>query len=208
MVLIFAVIIGLVAGYLKAKGKGLTYQPVDFKHVWLLLLATLPQYFTFFLPVTRQKIPDQWIPYILISTQLLLLVFIWLNRRLTFVWLLGLGLMLNFLVIVSNRGWMPITPEMLELHGVPASSWQIGARHNYSKDMVLIREQTNLWFLSDILTLPNWMPYRVAFSIGDVIIAVGTISVLLQNYSQNLVTLKSKKMNIKDKKNHDKECIY
>jgi len=186
MILVFAVVVGLAAGFLKASLKGEPYQPNELKHTWLILVAALPQFLAIFLPATRERIPNPWIPYVLIITQLVLLVFVWLNRKNPSMWLLGAGLLLNLIVISLNGGWMPISPETLESLGTPESTWQIGSRHGYSKDIVLTKENTILWFLSDILTLPSWIPYRVAFSIGDILIAAGVIGFLVQNNRSEL----------------------
>ena len=181
MILIFAIVIGLVTGYLKAKLDGIAYQTNELRCLWLVLIAAFPQFLIYSLPVTRERISDQWIPIFLICTQLLLLLFVWLNRKSPFFWLLGLGLLLNFTVISLNAGWMPISPDTLESQNVLTSQWEIGSRLGYSKDLVIAKESTNLWILSDILTLPKWIPYRVAFSVGDVLLALGVIGFLIHN---------------------------
>jgi len=190
MILVFAVALGLAAGFIKARFTKVPYQPIDLKFFWLVLVAAIPQVLAFFVQATRDRIPDQWIPIILIATQLILLVFVWLNRKHPSMWILGLGLILNLVVISLNGGWMPITPETLTKLGAPADTWQIGSRHAFSKDIVLTKDTTILWFLSDILTLPSWIPYRVAFSIGDVLIAAGVFGLLLQNNNSELISKK------------------
>lgn len=75
---------------------------------------------------------------------------------------------------------MPISPAMVQqlLSSAPQSTWRIGERLGFSKDIVLAPENTKLLFLSDRFTLPGWIDYQVAFSLGDIFIFVGVIWLL------------------------------
>jgi hypothetical protein len=118
---------------------------------------------------------------ILMLSYLALLFTVWVNRRLPGMVVLGLGLVLNLTVMLANGGYMPITPQAMERIGHGDGAGIVpGTRVAGSKDVALPREQTNLWFLSDVLVLAAPFPIPSAFSVGDVCIALGAF-VLVQH---------------------------
>jgi hypothetical protein len=144
------------------------------------MIAVIPQMFSFHLPGLSEVTSDKIAIGILIGSQVMLLFFIWANRTLPGFGALGIGLLLNLAVIIANGGLMPISPEtvhQLSPNAVIDAS-DFGSRLGSSKDILLTIENTKLWLLSDILVLPTWIPYRVAFSIGDIFIAGGAFWLL------------------------------
>ncbi len=178
MIFSLAIVLGLIAGLVIAKVTSNNFALPELRNSWIILLGFLPQALIFFLPVTRELIPDSLVPYILISSLLILLTFVWFNIKQPGIWLMGVGLLLNLIVISFNRGWMPISPETLTQLQIPEGTWQIWQRHGYSKDMVIPMESTRLWFLSDVFRINLNNFYKVAFSFGDIMIAGGICTFL------------------------------
>jgi hypothetical protein len=190
MILLVAVALGFTFGFLRARLSGRPYQAVEVRHVWLVLVAYLPQFFAFYLPATRSSFPKNWVPVVLVGSQILLLLFVWLNRRLPGFWLLGLGLFANLLVISFNGGLMPLMPQnaaRLIPAGSPVSL-QLGERVGFGKDILLEKANTRLWFLGDVFMLPGGFNYPLAFSIGDILISTGAFWLLWKLGSPRLIS--------------------
>ena len=111
--------------------------------------------------------------FILVGSYLLALVFIAANITRPGIVLIGAGLLLNFAAILANGGLMPTTPATMADAGydLPAHVGP-GDWIPKTKDVLLAREDVNLWFLGDRLVVQDLPRFR-AFSIGDVVIAAG-----------------------------------
>jgi len=186
MILLYAVIVGLAASLLRARLTHRTLQIPQLRWEWLMLIAVIPQILVFYLPAISQYIPNFIIPTVQILSMLGLIVFVLMNAMSPGFWALGLGLIANFLVIISNGGWMPISIEILQR--LPAANtqqpWTVGARLGYSKDIIMSPADIRLIWLSDQFTLPSGLPQNIIFSPGDIFIAIG-VFFLMWSLSQN-----------------------
>jgi hypothetical protein len=123
-----------------------------------------------------------WQEAVFMGSYLLVLATIWANCSVKGIKIVGLGLLLNFLVMTVNGGWMPVTPEAITAVGYThlAPSLASGTRVYSSKDVILLREETRLWYLSDVLVLPRPFPVPSVCSVGDAVVALG-VFVLIQD---------------------------
>ncbi len=181
MILIIAILAGVAVGVLIARLQKRTWTVPNLRVIWLVILGFLPQFFLFYLPATRMRMPDIWIAAGLVGSQIILLVFCWFNRHIPGIGLLAIGLLLNFLVITANGGFMPISPQTAS-HLIPATLVQtlkIGERFGYGKDILLLPENTRLVWFSDRFVTPAWLIQPVAFSLGDILVSLGVFWLLV-----------------------------
>jgi hypothetical protein len=181
MILAIAVVLGLVASLARHRSRAFSrIASIPLRSTWLALLALALQ-----LPLLRAPAgPTQGLRIqqaLLLVSYLLLLLFVWRNRRLSAVLIVGAGVVCNLLVVLANQGFMPITPQTL-VRINPASSvqhWPEGTHYGYSKDIILTQEDTRVWPLSDVLAIPPPFPWPTAFSAGDLILAAGIVVLLV-----------------------------
>lgn len=173
MPLLWAVVIGLVLGYLR---RGRIGNLGSLRGLWLLLPPLILQLLIFPLG-SRGPILTWGAPFWHILSYLFLLAFVIWNRRYPELLLMGLGLFLNFLAIAANGGYMPASAEALRKAGLEsvAQALEAGTRQG---NTVLMTSQTRLNFLGDWLYLPAWVPLSSAFSLGDVILGLGAAAFL------------------------------
>jgi hypothetical protein len=175
MILLTAILLGLLSGMARAELDKHHYQTLELNKPGLVLLAFLAQLLVFQLPRLGLSMQDGWVAATLVTSQILLLVFSFINIRKPGFYLLVLGTLLNLAVMVMNGGLMPMSPKTItDLYPMASpNSWSVGEHLWNSKNIVLDEEMTRLAFLSDRMIIPEWSPYRVAFSLGDVILSAG-----------------------------------
>jgi hypothetical protein len=159
---------GAVAGWLNG-GSLLRAGTAHLRWLWLAPLALGMQ--VFLVRTTGQEVPF-WAGPLHVASYVLLLVVVLRNRRQWGMPLIGLGLALNALVIAANGGLMPLSPERLEIRHA-GSTVAIGERVPGSKDVLLPRAETRLWWLSDTIVLPTGGPLPMVASPGDLVLAAG-----------------------------------
>ncbi len=181
MILLLAIAAGLLAGIGWARWHGQRYQPPELQHLWLVFVAFLPQFIVVYLPITHKLFPEWLVVGLLLASQITLLAFVWLNRRMMGMSILLCGVALNILVMTTNGGLMPISPQTASRLVSQDSLRDVepGSRFG-TKDILVRPEDTRFEWLADRNLPPTWFPYQVAFSLGDVFIALGAFWLLAQ----------------------------
>ena len=152
---------------------------VKFRHSYLILLALVLQVLVFS-TWWQERVARAFLTDTLYMLSMLLLVLaIWLNRRVAGITLLGSGLLLNTVAILVNGGHMPTSLWALRTAGIvdPQATFESIRATNSS----LIDGNTPLWFLGDVFAIPKQIPLANIFSVGDVLIEIGGIWFIYAN---------------------------
>ena len=165
MLLLYAVAFGLLVGLL-TRGHLSALGTVRIRF-WPVALAGLAfQGFLFSSPFA--SVVGDAGPALYVGSTLVVLLALVPNLRQPGFWLIFLGALANFTVIVANGGYLPASAEAwAALNGTPALP-----ATDFS-NAVIAGPNTPFHFLADLFVLPRPFPFANVFSIGDVLIGLG-----------------------------------
>ena len=166
MFILYAVPIGLLVGLLLG-GRLAGLGDVRFRWAWLAVLGFAAQVVLFSDPVAA-RVGDLG-PSLYVASTALVFVAVLRNVAIRGMPLIAAGAGCNLAAIVANGGYMPASPTV-------AAEFGRGASDAYSNSRIM--EAPALAPLTDVIPLPQWLPFTNIVSIGDILIAVGIVVVI------------------------------
>jgi len=159
---------GLLAGLLM-RGRLTAIGEAHLRLWWLAFVALVAQILLIRVAGDSPSLP-WWIPLAHVASYALLLLVVWANRRTFGLPLVGIGLLMNTVVIAANGGLMPQAPETSHYRHPDAV---VGEYLANSKTVLLPRDRTTLWWLSDTMVIPSGTHLPLIASPGDLVLAAG-----------------------------------
>ncbi len=166
MFILYAVPLGLIVGALLG-GRLAGLATIRFRWAGLALFGFAAQVVLFSDPVTA-RVGDLGPPLYVASTAL---VFVAVLRNLAIrgMPLVAAGAASNLAAIVANGGYMPTSASA-------AAEFGRSAPEAYSNSAIV--ESPALAPLTDVIPLPQWLPFANIVSVGDILIAAGIVVVI------------------------------
>jgi hypothetical protein len=159
--LLVAVTVPLTGGDLTALARvKLRWMPALFATVMAQVVVTT---------VVSESVPVGLYAAVHVATYLPAAVFVWMNRSVRGLPVLGLGGALNFAAIIANGGVMPSLPSAAAAAGHTATSAFVNSAPSSG---------SALWFLGDVFAWPQPLPLANVFSVGDILLLLGAALVL------------------------------
>ncbi|MGD2103386.1 MAG: DUF5317 domain-containing protein [Acidimicrobiia bacterium] len=161
LVIFVALAIAVVRG-----GRLVNLGEIELRAWWLLFAALALQLGTRFLPDD----PDiEWVGVAMVLVSFaLLMVLVLLNRSKPGMWIAGVGVLMNFLVIAINGG-MPVLAEAAEV----ASGFTVAEPDlTGSFKHILLDDESQLTFFADVIPL-RLLGIGEVISLGDIFLAMG-----------------------------------
>jgi hypothetical protein len=168
MVLVFAVVVGIAVG-LVLGGRVGRLADLRLRGIPLFAIVMLCQLVIFPTGMFPWTIPDALATVLALITYGLLTVVAVLNRRVPGFPIAAAGMACNLIAIGANDGHMPALPSAMRAAGLAYS----GVHNNSVADA-----SPHVAWLVDRFGAPGWLPMANVYSVGDVLLAIGTIVIV------------------------------
>jgi len=178
--LLDAAVLTLVVGLLIGRGRITRLKDLDLRAPSVFILAAVVKVSLMVLGARQSSLAVAAGGPINIICYLLILVGLWLNRHRWEMRLVGVGVLLNSLVIVVNGGSMPVDRGLAQQAGNIALVRLLDSPSYVTHKPVT--ERTRLRPLADVVALPMLIPRPRFFSpgsVGDVFITAGVCWLIL-----------------------------
>ncbi|NCO66628.1 MAG: hypothetical protein COW32_03730 [Candidatus Aquicultor secundus] len=158
--------LGIAIGYIQG-GRMSALSQISLRYGSLVMMALAIQLTLFVCGFTPySSLPEGMVANIV--SYMLVIAFLLLNRQVKLIEVVAAGLTLNFLAIVSNGGYMP----------GPTVVFASSTLESAASSAQVANAGSSLWFLGDTFTLPLFSSLSYAFSIGDILIALGMFAII------------------------------
>lgn len=178
IVILAALIIGVVVN--RINGSWSDFNNIKFEKAWLLLPAVVLQIISSVTEVKGYRF--ETITTLIVNGAVFVFVFlmIWFNRKYAGLWFIGVGALLNALVMMFNGGRMPVDVGRLSTEAYMTEALDLILKGADNKH-VAIDATTKIPALADIYSVPGFLGLGMPLiSIGDIIIAVGLFLLCIQ----------------------------
>jgi hypothetical protein len=167
MALSLSVLVGLACG-LACGGRIGQLASLRLRAIWLIAVAFALQVVAFPFSFLPWSTSDALAKGLWLASYCLLLLAGIVNWRLRGVPLIATGMLANVVAILANGGHMPVLPGAMH---------RAGNDYSLSQNSIALAHPHLPW-LVDRWAIPDWLPLANAFSVGDIVIAIGAATLV------------------------------
>jgi hypothetical protein len=168
MVLAEAVVTGIAVGLI-CGGRFSALAGIKLRRIGLVYAALGLQVVAFPSGRLPWSTPDSAARILWLCSYALLLAFVVTNRSLRGIPVIAAGMACNLVAVLANGGLMPARPEAVRAAGL------VYKLQNNS----VTTGHAHLGWLVDRWAAPQWLPLANVYSVGDILIAAGTIATVV-----------------------------
>ncbi len=177
----FSIVVAIIIGYL-FKGKLQNITDLTYRGQWFIIIGFLIE-IVMKIFLKKGLIEIGALTYVInVIMYGFIMTFIFLNRKDKFILVVGLGFILNIIVIFANNCTMPIGVEAMEYLKFSGTVETMGL-------YALVDSNTSFVLLADIIPYKIWRCVGIA-SVGDIFICLGIIGIIVKAMKTKALTNK------------------